>query len=375
MSQAIKIWANGISHPGGRRTNEDAFYICEKVEPDKIASKGYLYAVADGAGGHEGGKTASSLAVEIAGEHFYDDPELDISKSLKSAVLTAHRFLYKLALESPTWAEMSTTFVGVVIHGDKAYIANVGDSRAYLIRGDTIRQLTTDHIWLEDDENYGALTRWLGGGGNPTVEVDLTIEKLQDGDVIVLCTDGLSDVVTEKRIKEIVSRYPVNKAVRKLLDQANLSGASDNVTALVIRYGGNIETTYVRRQAFYIGSGLCALTVIGLLAWKMLVGSNQEGMRVKGTLLPPLQTIQVTKEAGTPPGATEVILTSTPTLEPTSTRVPPTNTPTRTPTKVPTPTFTYTPTLVPTPTPSEEPSPPLPPPPPPPPPSIPTPEK
>ncbi|HIP97143.1 MAG TPA: serine/threonine-protein phosphatase, partial [Anaerolineae bacterium] len=260
----IPVYAAALTDPGGRRINEDAVYTCQMVEADKIAARGHLYIVADGTGAQEGGQTASSMATAIIGEHFYDATSPDIGESLRTAITTAHTALYELAQKVTAWAEMSTTIVAAALHEGKLYVAHVGDSRVYLIRGGQARLLTRDHVWLQDDENYGALTRWLGGGRRPSVEVDLITEPLQENDVVVLCSDGLTDVVDGMDIGALVNKSSPQSAVRQLVELANRRGTGDNVSVAVIRYGGKAPVSPWRRRT-WIGGGVAALLALAFV--------------------------------------------------------------------------------------------------------------
>ncbi len=332
MSKADRtppIEAAVLSDPGGRRRNEDTAYNCEEmVEAEQLASRGRLYIVADGTGGQAGGQTASRRAVDVVEEYYYD-ADGDPGEDLKAAVEEAHQELYARAQRRPAWARMSTTFVGAVLYQGTLYVAHVGDSRAYLIRDGQARLLTRDHVWLEDDENYGALTRWLGGEGKPEVEVDLTTESLQEGDVIVLCSDGLTDVVDGEDIQQIVTRYPASKAAHRLVALAKQRGTADNVSVAVIRYGGKPTAPAGRALWAWAGLAFLALTAV-VLAVVLLrpgkeVGGNGGPVRgddqTRGTVpaatpVPPTPTLSsVIKVEKTPTlaGASAPTATASPT--------------------------------------------------------------
>ncbi len=373
MSRIPTLQVGQVSDRGGRPSNEDAVYSCAHVEIEKLEAKGQLYAVADGTGGHEGGQTASSLALGVIGEHYYDNPSPDVVQSLREAVQAAQKTLLGLAESVPSWSQMSTTFVGVVVHQDRLFFANVGDSRAYLVRDETIRQMSVDHVWHEEDENLGSLTRWLGGGNAPQVDVEMALEMLREDDIIVLCTDGLTDVVHPEEIKTLVTRFPPEQAAKRLVEQANRRRSADNITATVIRCGAPAQGGGLRRWIAMGG----AVAVILVLALGMLLLRDRNGQvtpmpaplptttptqtpiptdtPVPPTATPtPIRQIEVGRTVTATP--TEVLApTETPMAGPTSTRRPtntptftprPTNTPTRTST--PTPTFTPAPTSPPT---------------------------
>jgi len=303
--QDIAIEAAVLTNQGGRRANEDTVYTCERVKDDKAASRGSLYIVADGTGGQEGGQSASRMAVTIASEYYYDNDSDDLTESLRSAVMTAHQALYELAQKVPTWAEMSTTFVGAVVHQGQLRLAHVGDSRAYLIRDGEAKLLTRDHVWLEDDENYGALIRWLGGTVRTDVKVDMITQPLKQSDVVVLCSDGLTDVVDREEIRVLVSQHPASVAARKLVELANRRRTGDNISVAVIRYGGHVPSPW-RRWA-WLGGVLAGLLVLALGV--ALVGvdrdnqiTSTEAIVIGSTATTGSQSVDFPTSTSQPPG-------------------------------------------------------------------------
>jgi protein phosphatase len=248
-------WA-ATTHPGIRRTsNEDAF--CSR--PDLG-----LFIVADGMGGHVAGEVASKIAVDaiesFVGETASEDsavtwphpvdPALGIDGSrLKSAFHLANRRLADEVAAAVDLRGMATTASAVLVKGDtKALFAHVGDSRIYLFRDNELERMTDDHSWVEEQMRAGLLsaiearqhpwrnvvTRALSGGEDP--EVDVKELELQPGDRLLLCSDGLSSVVTDERIEEILRAQPaLNDACQALVDEANGAGGPDNVTTLILQ--------------------------------------------------------------------------------------------------------------------------------------------
>jgi len=248
-------WA-ATTHPGIRRTsNEDAF--CSR--PDLG-----LFIVADGMGGHVAGEVASKIAVDaiesFIGETASEDsavtwphpvdPALGIDGSrLKSAFHLANRRLADEVAAAVDLRGMATTASAVLVKDDtKALFAHVGDSRIYLFRDNELERMTNDHSWVEEQMRAGLLsaiearqhpwrnvvTRALSGGEDP--EVDVKEVGLQPGDRLLLCSDGLSSVVTDERIEEILRAQPVlNDACQALVDEANGAGGPDNVTTLILQ--------------------------------------------------------------------------------------------------------------------------------------------
>ncbi len=327
MPKGIPIFADARTDPAGRQLNEDAIYQCTSVPAEKRMARGHLYIVADGTGGQEGGQTASAMATTIIAERFYDDQNPAIGESLRQAILTAHEALYELAQRIPSWAEMSTTVVAAVVHQGQLYVAHVGDSRAYLVRNGRARLLTRDHVWLQDDENYGSLTRWLGGGRSRQVEVDLITESLQENDTVVLCSDGLTDVAGGEDIQALAPKGSPQTAARQLVELANRRGTGDNVSVAVIRYGGKGAATPAWTRWAAAGAG--GLALLGLLM--ALVIPRGSGGGGGGSEATPTRPSHI-EGIGAP-----VTLSPTPVAVPRSPEV--TRLPTSTP-RPPTPTFT-----------------------------------
>ena len=234
------------SHIGMRREiNEDNFAIPEGIDPRTLARKGMLYIVADGMGGHEAGDTASRMATRTVMREYYSDPSPDVTQSLKRAIQIANAEIYNEA-QSPEYEGMGTTLVAAVLKGDRLFVANVGDSRAYLIHGQRIKQITRDHSWVVEQVRAGIiteeearshehrhlLTRSLGG--KAAIVVDLFHEKLKPGDAVLLCSDGLTEEVWEEEIGQIVASHRPQEATNQLIDLANQRGGSDNITAIVV---------------------------------------------------------------------------------------------------------------------------------------------
>jgi PPM family protein phosphatase len=214
-----------------RKQNEDAYL----VDPP-------LYVVADGMGGARGGAVASQLAIESLGQTFHLERE-----SLGRQVRDANEIVFERSVEDRSVAGMGTTLTAVAIDGDQALVAHVGDSRAYLLRAGDLRQVTEDHtlvnrmlkageITAEEAEVHphrNVLTRALGT--EPTVKVDEFTIGLLDGDRIVICSDGLTGMVTEDQMKAILETTPdPNEAADRMVRAANRAGGIDNITVLVV---------------------------------------------------------------------------------------------------------------------------------------------
>ncbi len=232
-----------------RDHNEDYLDAFSPPDPTQRRQKGDLFIVADGMGGHQAGDVASQTAVNVISHEYYANPDTDVRAALTSAIKKANAFIYQEAEQDPSRAGMGTTVVAAVIRGRELYLANVGDSRAYLMRGNKVQQATRDHSFVAEQVRAGLLTvdearahpqrnvitRALGS--RPEVKVDTYSGELQAGDVLLLCTDGLSEYVHEDDMQTILGQYPPEEAVPRMIALANSRGGSDNISTIVIQVG------------------------------------------------------------------------------------------------------------------------------------------
>ncbi len=229
-----------------RENNEDKFDFYEPEDTAVLATKGAFYAVADGMGGHAAGQIACEMALKTVIQHYYDSPSADIQLNLKRAIEEANALVFDTAQVIPDRQNMGTTLTSVVIREDKAVIAQVGDSRAYLIRDGVIQQITEDHSWVAEQVRLGAMRRedaenspfrniiTRSIGTSATVEADLFSIDLQVNDLIVLCSDGLSGHLDEQEILRIASELSPSVATTRLVEAANERGGRDNITVIAL---------------------------------------------------------------------------------------------------------------------------------------------
>jgi len=243
-----------------RENNEDKFDFFEPEDPEVLARKGSFYAVADGMGGHSAGQIASELALKTIVRSYYADPSPDVEGSLRSAIAEANSLIYSAAQAIAERAGMGTTLTAAVVRGDELYVAQVGDSRAYLVRGGQIRQITEDHSWIAEQVKRGALTEEEAAaspfrnvitrslGTSATVETDIYVEKLEPEDAVVLCSDGLSTHVAAEEMKRVVQGKSPSESALELVEMANQAGGTDNITVVVLSIRGAAERK--RRRLF-----------------------------------------------------------------------------------------------------------------------------
>jgi protein phosphatase len=318
----------------------------------------------NGVGGAKAGSQASRWTIRVAVEQYYDMPGLDLGTDLRTAVEVANNSLYQY-LQSTGMQGAGSTMAAAVISESTLYVANVGDSRVYLLRNGQITQLTRDHtltqrkidqglIRLEQadtDPDRSVLTRSLGAG--PMVQADLFPPlQLTPGDVVLVCSDGLTDMLADAEIARIAGGSAPKRAAQRLIVAANKRGGFDNISVAIARVGGKktspaggglLESIgrLPRRQktillvgAILVAAALCALATMG---WRMYGAGRST----------PTPTPVPTATVETVPTATVPAVVPT-TLQPTDTVSPghptstprPTNTPTNTPRP---PTLTLTP--------------------------------
>ena len=245
------------THPGKvRANNQDDFgTILEWREKlgltnAELQTRGHLFAVADGMGGHAAGEVASRLAIETLFRDYYTSPWRDPEANLTAAIGAANQRIFAQAATNPEMNGMGTTLVAALYLPERWLIANVGDSRAYLFRNGRIRQVTEDHSWVAEQARSGILsaeeaahhplrnviTRSLGN--EERVQPDVYPLNARPEDILLLCSDGLSNLVSEKEMTGILKSYPLDEAAEKLLALALERGASDNVTLILVKLVG-----------------------------------------------------------------------------------------------------------------------------------------
>lgn len=245
----MRVHASGHTDVGQHReANEDAYHVGDSV-----------FAVADGMGGHLAGEVASSTALEPIAEldgHVYSDGA-EARAALRAALLSANKAVASKAADDPQFQGMGTTLTAVMIEGRRAHIAHVGDSRAYLFRDQAFSQLTTDHTLVQRMIEEGRLTREEAArhpqrsvitraiGVEPQVDVDAMSLDLVPGDVMVLCSDGLTGPIEDDAIAELLdavdaptsgTQERVHDIAVRLVDAANEAGGPDNITVVVLAF-------------------------------------------------------------------------------------------------------------------------------------------
>lgn len=243
----------GATDPGRKRANnEDSFLVLDKA---------HIFAVADGIGGREGGEIASAMAVDTLREAVPDllgssdrTPPAGVAdagerepSALRYAVSLANRSIIDAVRQRPGLAGMGTTLTALLLASTGAHLVHAGDSRAYRLRSGTLRQLSEDHSVVAEQIKAGVLTRAQARrsahrhvitralGIQEEIAPDLWKESLRAGDIFLLCSDGLTEMVNDKEIAKILKDSAPGKAVTKLIAAANKAGGADNITAVIVK--------------------------------------------------------------------------------------------------------------------------------------------
>jgi protein phosphatase len=274
-----------------REHNEDAFVVVDlttndaslqpSVRQHRLGTKGSLFMVADGMGGAAAGEIASQMATEIVLKEFREHwlPLQDLTtdafaRVLKRAVQNANQQIHGYASSHQEFRGMGTTATIAGLLADTLYLAQVGDSRGYLVRDGVAKQITKDQSLMQKLIEAGELTEEEAAqserrniilqalGPEPAIKVDLTHQKLRRGDTLVLCSDGLSGQVSRDEIARVVNEEKdLVQACRRLIEMANSAGGPDNITVIIARFDGaglsdlEVEGDEVRHRPFPLSDG------------------------------------------------------------------------------------------------------------------------
>lgn len=228
-----------------RKLNQDYVYTSEQP----VGNLPNLFLVADGMGGHNAGDYASQLAVETMVESIADSQETDILRIFDMAIQAANRRIRELGARSPQLEGMGTTMVAACLRENSLYVANVGDSRLYVVNRFGLRQITRDHSWVEEMVRRGGIGReearnhpdkniiTRAVGAEDTVRADFFTVCLEAGDEILMCTDGLTNMLEDEEIRMILdgARDIVEKT-QELVRAANENGGRDNISVILIEH-------------------------------------------------------------------------------------------------------------------------------------------
>lgn len=238
-----------------RSNNEDVVQVDEALA---------LAVLADGMGGYQAGEVASDMAATTMREHMTQwlaDPgaprlAADTAQALMRSAQEANRKVFEAANSKPEWAGMGTTLVAAMVMNDRLWIGHIGDSRAYRLRGERLEQLSRDHSLLQEQLDAGLITPEDAAksvhrnlvtravGVEPEVLLEVREHDIQAGDLLLLCSDGLSDMLPDARIEAVMCAESELEAMgRALVQAANDAGGRDNIAVILVRAKGGAATT------------------------------------------------------------------------------------------------------------------------------------
>lgn len=293
--------AAGTHEGRSGKNNEDRYAVSAFQVSEKRPIPALLAVVSDGIGGHLAGEVAAEMAVQVITQAVASSDASHPVRTLEGAIIQASRAIREQAEASQSQRGMGATCACVWMIGDRLYTASVGDSRIYLIREGTIRQITTDHTWVQEAVEHGALTpeqarkhpnahvirRYLGGR-QPVVpdvrlrlrsdESDLQAERnqgtrLRGGDRLLVCTDGLTDLVEDDEILAAMQAVSLDAAVQYLVSLANYRGGHDNTTVVALEYTPPERPSSLLKRtriALYGCVGVAFVLLVTLLAAALL---------------------------------------------------------------------------------------------------------
>ena len=231
-----------------RENNEDSIYVGGDNKEVKN-----IFIVADGMGGHNAGEVASRLAIdkfiEYISPHFKNGIDSEtVLDVLLEGVVYANRVIYNEAVSDESRNGMGTTFTCACLNNGKMYAVHVGDSRIYILTDGSLKQVSNDHSFVMEMVRQGKLTPQEAAnspkrniitravGSEEKIDVDTIIKELKYGDVVLICSDGLSTMVNDREIEEIMNKHSdAEKTIEALIEKANKNGGKDNISAIIIR--------------------------------------------------------------------------------------------------------------------------------------------
>lgn len=335
------LYVAAISHPGMKgKNNEDRYAVSAHRLGEKDLTPSLLAIVADGVGGHRAGEVAAEMAVEIISQKVSESDASQAALTLREAIVQASQAIYEQAMADLRRQGMSTTCACAWVIGDRLYTASVGDSRIYLVRNQSIQQLTTDHTWVQEAIEGGALTpeqarnhpnahvirRHLGSQQQVVPDLRLRLDpgendsqaeanqgmRLLPGDRLLLCSDGLTDLVEDEEILEALTIWGKDEALQRLANLANDRGGHDNITIIALQVPprsvavpGVIKRKRRSKLVFLILGLVTTMMVGSILIGTLLLAQNLAVPTVTATITsPPGITVAPFFQTTLPPALT-----------------------------------------------------------------------
>ena len=334
-----------ITHKGmSGKNNEDRYGVSAFTRSEADPTPSVFAMVADGIGGHQAGEIAAEIAVETISHNVAESDASDPLACLNDAIIQAGQAVHEQSNVDLAQHGMGSTCVCTWIIGDRLYTASVGDSRIYLVRGGTISQISTDHTWIQEAIQYGIITpdqarghpqshiirRYLGSKKSVEVDFRLRLDPeetdeqaianqgllLLPDDLLILCSDGLTDLVEDEEIQKTISENELEPGLQVLVDLANQRGGHDNITIVGLQVPGEKrkpekETRSSSSKIVWLAGVLLAalaliiVVVVAYFAWRFT--------RPDVTATPmPESTLPAVVETSIPPTATSEQATSAP---------------------------------------------------------------
>jgi protein phosphatase len=329
------------------KNNEDAYGVAAFGPDDGKGAPVLVAVLSDGIGGHRAGEVASELAVNrIIQKVSTNNLQVPVA-ALRDAIVFANGVIYEQASQNPDRQGMGATCAVVLIIGERLYTATIGDSRIYLLRNGEIQQTSVDHTWIrealdagilqrhqvENHPNAHVIRRYLGSPNPPNVDTRMVLQegepadqsenhqglRLAAGDRILLCSDGLTDLVNDAEIRAVLKEHNLNDVPDLLIDMANQRGGHDNITVIVIEAKNHFPTKPRRKWLAGTALGCLGLLVVIALAIGVFFGwSKLTGREINLPWLSPNATEQITpliEEPGIGDDSLTPIFTPDPALE------------------------------------------------------------
>jgi protein phosphatase len=336
-AERAHLGVTAVSHPGMTgKNNEDRYAVSAYTTPGEHALPVVLAVVADGIGGHRAGEVAAEIAVETISTDVARSDASQPLQTLRDAIVHASQVIREMAAADPEQQGMGSTCACVWVIGSHVYTAAVGDSRIYLIRENAIHQLTTDHTWVQEAIEHGVLApeearkhpnahvirRFLGskqevipdtrlhlrpGEGDDQAEANQGFQ-LKSGDILVMCSDGLTDLVNDNEILSTLRTHNNRGALEDLVRQSNRRGGHDNVTIITLAVPTIESPTIpvnVRQSERRLIPLLAVAGVLGLLLIALLGGAIWAFLRPGVEVTPSAATTQPSQATLFPEAATQ----------------------------------------------------------------------
>jgi serine/threonine protein phosphatase PrpC len=285
----VQVHTSWLTDLGRVRTrNQDTVIACEPADPSMLASSGRLFIVADGAGGVGGaraGKVASRFAASSVSTLYYRQKSGEVGARLRAAMLATNQAIRHHTSRPDRGGRMATTMVAAVVRDSRLTIANVGDSRAYLIKGDDIQQITEDHSLVAGLVAEGVISAEEAvehpqrnvilhslGGGSAEPRIDLYSLTLEPDDLLLLCTDGLTRYTDEEKLLALLNEGELEQAARRMVDFANECGGVDNISVALLyaRAASRPIPRWVWWMLLVVGIAL--IVTSGLIGLALMIG-------------------------------------------------------------------------------------------------------